>query len=422
MNELNDLGIQHIWYNSCMLTKESYLNWVEISRSAIFHNIKTFRKLVGSHVILAPTVKANAYGHGLIGFSKMALQAGADWLCVDALFEARELRKAGIKAPIYIMGYVMKKDLAEAVRLSCRLVVYSRETIAELARAAKKLKKKARVHIKVETGNYRQGIPAQEALALARYVCKFPQIELEGIATHFANIEDIGASDLVRSETEHLQSRDAPRKLKIGNFPAYQLENFLAAAAELKRYGIKIPMLHCANSAATLLFPETHLNMARVGISAYGFWPSENVKIAMHNLNPRVSLKPVLSWKTRIAQIKTVPRGAHIGYGCTYRAPHKIKLAVLPVGYYEGYDRGISDGGYVLIHGKRAPIRGRVCMNMTMVDITNIAEARAEDEAILIGKNGRKEITAEEMASWINTINYEIPTRINETLPRVVVK
>lgn len=375
-----------------------FLSWVEVSRSALEHNIKIFRKLVGKKVLLAPSVKANAYGHNLVETSKIVLKSGADWLCVNALFEARKLRADGIKSPLYIMGYVLKKDLAEAVKLGCRLVVYNRETVKALADAARQSRKKAYIHIKVETGNNRQGILMDELEDFARFVKKFPDVVMEGIATHFANIEDTMDSSYAR----------------------YQLQNFLAACEGLKKIGVKIPIQHCANSAATILFPETHFDLVRPGIAVYGLWPSEEVKKVAQKKHRFISLNPVLSWKTKIAQIKEIPKGAFIGYGCTYKTSRRTRLAILPVGYYDGYDRGLSNKAHVLIHGKRAPVRGRVCMNIIMVDVTDIPQARVEDTAVLLGKDGREEIMAEHMAEWAETINYEITTRIHEGIPRVI--
>lgn len=379
-------------------TKFTFLTWAEINLSALQHNIKVLRKQIGNQVILAPSVKANAYGHGMVEISKIALASGADWLCVNSLFEAEILRKNGIKAPIYIMGYVLKKDLAEAIRLHCRLVVYNKETVAELGRAAEKLRKKVRVHIKVETGNNRQGVLMSEIFDFVEFARKFPFIEIEGLATHFANIEDTVDDRYAR----------------------FQLENFKKTLAALATRGIHIPIPHCANSAATILFPETHFGMVRPGITVYGLWPSEEVKSAAKKRHRLISLRSVLSWKTRIAQIKEIPKGSFVGYGCTYKTKRETRLAILPVGYYDGYDRGFSNKSHVLIHGKRAPVRGRVCMNITMVDVTDIPTARVEDTVTLLGRDGREEIAAEYLADLIGTINYEVTTRIHEGIPRII--
>lgn len=388
-----------------MSNPKNSLIWVEINKKALINNIKLFRSLIGPKTILAPCVKANAYGHDLVKTAKIVLASGADWLNVNALFEAEELRKVGVKAPIYIMGYVMKSALTETIKLNCRLVVYNKETIAALARAAKKIRKKALVHLKIETGNNRQGILMEDVLDFVAYAKKFPQIEIEGISTHFANIEDISVNEAKR----------------FSAYPAFQLKNFQHAIKILKNIGINIPIRHCANSAATLLFPETFLDMVRPGIAVYGLWPSPEVKTASQKFKNPLELTPVLSWKTRIAQIKKVKKGSYIGYGCAYRAKRDMKLAILPIGYYDGYDRRFSNNGYVLIRGKRAKICGRICMNITMVDVTDISAARREDTATLLGKSGREEITADSLAKLAGTINYEITTRINERIPRIII-
>lgn len=386
-------------YKKMSNSQKSLLTWAEVSRKALFYNIKMLRKQIGKKVVLAPAVKANAYGHGLLETSKTIMQAGANWLCVNALFEAQALRKTGIRAPIYLMGYVMKKDLVDAVMLGCRLVVYNRETIRELGKVTERLKKRVRVHIKIETGNNRQGVLLEEVVDFAKYIQKFPFIEIEGASTHFANIEDTADS----------------------SYAMFQLKNFYDALESLKRAGFSIPLAHCANSAAALLFPQTHFQMVRSGIITYGLWPSEELKKQVREKDPSIMLLPVLAWKTRIAQIKEVAKGEFIGYGCTYQTKRKTRLAILPVGYYDGYDRGFSNKSSVLIHGKRARVLGRVCMNIIMVDVTDIRQARVEDTATLLGRDGKEEITAEELAAFGDTINYEVTTRINEKIPRILV-
>lgn len=382
---------------------ENHLNWVEISKKALINNIKVIRRKIGPGILLAPCVKANAYGHGLIEISKLAISGGADWLCVNALFEAKILRQAGIKSPIYIMGYVPGNDLKEAIRLNCRLIVYNRETVVRLAKEAGPLRKKAIIHIKIETGNNRQGVLINDLLDFVGFTKKFPQIEIEGMATHFANIEDINPQSPLRK------------------FPVQQLENFKSAIRLLEKNGIRIPIRHCANSAATILYPETYFEMVRPGIAVYGLWPSEEVKISAQKKHAFLKLQPVLSWKTRIAQIKEVPAGGYIGYGCTYRAKAKMKLAILPIGYYDGYDRRFSNKSHVLIRGEPAAVRGRVCMNIIMADVTKIPRAAVEDEVTLIGKDGKREITADYLAELIGSINYELTTRIRESIPHVLV-
>jgi len=365
--------------------------WIEISREALSHNVKQFRDLVGPNVILSCCVKANAYGHGLVESAKVMLEAGADWLDVNALYEAEILRAAGIDTPIYVMGYVSLEELEKASDLDVRLVVYNRETIEKLEAIGKPVK----VHLKLETGNNRQGVREEDLPVFLDLFENTKLVQLEGVSTHFANIEDT---------LDH-------------SFAMEQLARFKEMAAQ---FDVKIK--HCANSAATMLFPKTYFNMVRVGIASYGLWPSNETRVAVEReVDFRIELKPVLTWKTMIAQVKDVPAGEYISYGCTAKMSRDSKIAVLPVGYYDGYDRGLSNQSYVLIDGQRAPLRGRVCMNMVMVDVTDIPGVKVEDEVVLLGSQGDENLSAEQMGSFIGTINYEISTRINERIPRIVV-
>jgi len=376
------------------------LTWVEISKCALQNNIKQFRNIISRDTILCPCIKANAYGHGLIETAKIFLKAGADWLSVNALYEARALRKTGITAPVYILGYVPFKGIREALELDCRLVVYNYETVNKIGEAAQQSGKTARVHIKVETGGNRQGVLENELFEFAKHINTFKNIEIEGLATHFANIEDT---------TNH-------------SFAELQFRRFETASNHLGTAGIDIPIKHCANSAATILFPKTHFQMVRVGISSYGMWPSNETYVSfVKERKNNFDLIPAFTWKTRIAQIKTVPAGEFIGYGCTYKTSHETRIAILPVGYYDGYDRGASSG-HVLIRGKRAAIRGRVCMNIIMVEITDIPEAKIEDEVVLIGQSSDEIVSSEQFAQWAGTINYEVTARVNDRIPRIVVE
>lgn len=381
---------------------DDHTSWVEINKKALLNNVLIIRQCIDSEVLISASVKANAYGHGSTAVSHILTREKKIWFGVHSLEEATVLRESGIKNPIYIMGYVLNKNLKKVVELDLRLVAYNKETLAALSRHASKLKKKAHVHVKVETGNNRQGVGMNEVVSFIKHARTLRGIHIEGLCTHFANIEDIEAEG---------QSK----------YSAFQLENFVRVQNELAKAGIKIPLSHCANSAATLIYPQTHLNMVRPGIALYGLWPSEFVKKSFLKMRPRAKLMPALSWKARIAQIKKVPKGAYIGYGCTYRTKRASTIAIIPIGYYDGYDRGFSNKAYVLIAGKKAPVRGRVCMNIIMVDVTDIPQARLEAVATLLGKDGSAEITAEYLADLIGTINYEITTRIREGIPRIVV-
>jgi alanine racemase len=288
------------------------LTWVEISKSALSHNISQFRRVVRPGTILCPCVKANAYGHGLLSAASVFCEAGAQWLSVNALYEAEKLRAAGITCPVYILGYVSKSQLRRAIELDCRLAVYNKETLEALNRAAKDLGTSARVHLKIETGTNRQGIAPASLATFTQQAYTCGHIVVEGISTHFANIEDT---------TDH-------------SYAECQFNTFIKAAAGLEEAGMRIPMKHCANSAATILFPETHLDMVRVGISAYGMWPSNETYVSyVKERKNDFSLRPAFTWKSRIAQVKTVPAGQYIGYGCTFKTSHETRLAVIPVGY-----------------------------------------------------------------------------------------
>ena len=394
--------------------------WIEISKKALQNNISQFQKLIGHKVNPAPflgvfppgryytekrcrvklmaVVKANAYGHGLVEVAKIAARSRADWLGVDSIDEAIKIRKAGIKAPILIMGYTLLSRLKDVVKYDFRQVIYNRETVEILAKQAKN-NKKASIHLKVETGTSRQGLEKEELLELAKFIKKHPQIEIEGIYTHYANIEDT---------TDHSYARQ-------------QLKRFKEAVSLLEKNNIKIPVKHTACSAAVILFPETYFDMVRLGISMYGLWPSKETFVSAQEKKRRMKLEPILTWKTKIAQIKQVRAGTSVSYGLTERVSQDSKIAVLPIGYWDGYDRRLSGIANVLIRGKRCKALGRVCMNMIIADVSHVPNVKLEDEVVLLGKQGQEEITADELAQKIGTINYEVVTRINPLIPRIVV-
>jgi len=299
-----------------------------------------------------------------------------------------------------VMGYVPLDRLAGVVDHDLDLVVYNEAALEPLERAAAQADRPARVHLKIETGTHRQGIAEADVPSFAGRVDASPGLELRGISTHFANIEDT---------TDH-------------GFARTQIEAFERVHATLREAGHEVPLRHAACSAAALLFDRTHLDLARVGISLYGLWPSKETYVScLEHGRPTLDLRPVMSWKTRVAQVKAVPEGAFVGYGCTYRTTRDSRIAVLPVGYFEGYDRGLSGVAHVLVRGRRAPVRGRVCMNMCMVDVTDVPGVEVEDEVVLLGRQGDERISAEQLAQWCGTITYEIVCRIHPSLPRVVV-
>ncbi len=385
------------------MNKNNHTTWIEISQSAYAHNLAFFRKKIPPTTELSVVIKSNAYGHGMLEIARLAVQSGADSFCVHSLDEALQLRKAGFGQDILIMGPVPLGRLSEVVEHNFRLALFTTETLRELARLAQAGNQPVRVHLKLETGTYRQGINERELPRFLAALKEAPLLQLEAVYTHFANIEDT---------TNH-------------DYALRQLQRFTEMAEAVQKSGFPGVKKHTACSAAILLFPETHFDMVRLGISQYGLWPSRETFVSYkirHTRNGEDVLRPVLSWKTRVGQIKEVPADHCIGYACTYQTTRDSRIAVLPIGYADGYDRGLSNQSYVLIHGQRAPIRGRVCMNLIMVDVTDIPDVRLEDEVVLIGRQGNEVITADYLAGLIGTINYELVTRINWQIPRVVVE
>lgn len=386
---------------------EEALTWVEVDGYALQQNVITLKARLPKGSLLAVAVKSNAYGHGLILSAKAFIEGGADWLCVHSIGEARALRQAGITVPIYLFGPCALSSLEEALALQVRLVTYTHEQITCLAEISKGAPKSSiKLHLKVETGNHRQGLKLPELISLVEEIKNYPQFDIEGLSSHFANVEDT---------TDH-------------RFAETQLERFNQAYQALCDLGIPPKIRHIANSAATILWPERVMDMARVGISAYGLWPSKDTQAVAQQLALMkqlllAELQPALTWKTRIAQIKSVNAGESIGYGCSFVTTRASRIAVIPVGYFEGYDRSLSNIAYVLVHGQRAPIRGRVCMNMCMIDVTDISEVSLGDEAVLLGRQTGKDgtvcLSAEQLASWANTINYEIIARISPEILRI---
>jgi alanine racemase len=375
----------------------SSLVWVELDSKAPDHNVKELRKNVRKEVLFCAVVKSNAYGHGVAQILK--LLPSADWFAVNSLEEGIELRELGVKKPVLLLGHVPLARLKEAARAHLRLTVYNRETLTALSRLNGG-EDPVPIHLNVETGTGRQGVPMEDLPSFVRHIQNTKNAVLEGVSTHFANIEDT---------LNH-------------EYAEQQLTAFGEALSIIEKNVEKPRIVHTACTAAAILFPKTHFNMLRAGIGIYGLWPSRETYLStLMGQLPVPDLRPVLSWKTRIAQIKTVKEGSYIGYGCTYKTTRETRLGVLPVGYADGYDRKMGNTAYVLVKGRRAPVIGRVCMNLCMIDVTDIPGVKLEDEVVLLGKSGPEAITAETMAGWASTINYEIVTRINPSLERRVV-
>jgi alanine racemase len=371
--------------------------WVEIDTKALIHNTAVFRKSVGPNRKLAAVVKSDAYGHGLIEVSKTVLKAGVDWLAVFSVEEGFLLRNANIDAPILVLGPPSPGKIAHAAKAGLRLTAASLDIARLVAMEGGGLNTK--VHLKIETGTNRQGLRPQD-LPKAVSLLKDGGAEIEGAYTHFADIEDT---------TDH-------------SFAESQLNTFTNRIEALKAEGHSPPILHTACSAATILFPDTYFEMVRVGIALYGLWPSSETKVSAKMLGRNdMDLRPVMSVKTRLAQINEVEAGQYIGYGRSFRTTRPSRLAVVPVGYADGYDRALSNQSHVLVRGVRAPVRGRICMNLMMVDVTDIPDAARNDEVVLLGRQEKEEITAEWLAKLAGTINYEIVTRFAPSAKRVMI-
>jgi alanine racemase len=305
------------------------------------------------------------------------------------------------------MGYVPPEGAEALVEHDLRPVIYDLAVLDAVEAAAGRSGKNFPVHLKFETGTNRQGILEADLPGYAERFRAATAVVLEGISTHFANIEDT---------TDH-------------RFAEEQLVRFEAAVERLRAAGFRVPIRHTACSAAALVFPETRFEMVRLGIAQYGLWPSKETLLSYRSRSdgtvdaddPRGALHPVLTWKTRVTQVKDVPAGAYVGYGCTYQTTRPTRIAVLPIGYADGYDRRLSGQAHVLVGGRRAPVRGRVCMNLTMVDVTDVPAVALEDEVVLLGRQGEQEIRAEQLAGWIGTIHYEVVARISASIPRLPV-
>lgn len=371
---------------------------VEISSKNLIHNLNQFKKKVGKKAKMMAVVKANAYGHGIKKVAKIVSQNKIDWFGVNSLEEGLLLRQLKMKQPILVLGYIPLVEIKKAIEKELSFVVYNPETVKKANSVASRLKRKAKIHLKIETGTNRQGIQLADLTSFIQFCLNKENIQVQGIYTHYANVEDT---------LDH-------------HFAMSQLKKFKKAVDLVYQQGIE-PICHTACSAAAILYPKTYFDLIRLGISLYGLWPSREVEVLANHSRKKINLKPVLSWKSIIAQIKEVDEGETVGYGRSYKANRKMKIAIVPVGYWDGYDRRLSNHGRVLVKGQFVPIVGRICMNILMVDVSGIDDLSPEETVVLLGKQGRNEITANELAEKIGTINYEVVTRINSLITRKVI-
>jgi alanine racemase len=362
------------------------ITYATIDLGAIAHNVRALKAHIGPAVALIAVVKANGYGHGAVEAARAALDGGASACAVGRVDEGVELRRAGLTCPILVMGYAPPDTALAVVGFDLTATVTTWETAQALSACAEATGRKAPVHAKVDTGMGRFGLLPDEAAPFVSQIAALPGLDLEGMYTHFA------AADQADKE-----------------YTRRQLARFRQVLEAVQGAGHHIRLCHAANSAATLNLPETHLDAVRTGIAIYGLRPSAEVE-------PCVELRPALSLKSRVARLRTLPAGASISYGQTYITERPTPVALVPVGYGDGYHRRLSNRGAVLINGRRAPIVGRVCMDQFVVDVTGVPGVAQDAEVVLIGAQGGERITAEEVAGWAGTINYEVVTSL---LPRV---
>ncbi len=361
----------------------------EIDLDAIAHNVRVASRLAGPGVALAAVVKADAYGHGAIPVARIALRAGATWLGVAVPEEAVALRADGIRARILVLGPITPDQAALVVAHDLDQCVSDVPQAEALSREAVSRGRAARLHLKVDTGMGRVGLPPRAIRAAAERIAALPGVQLAGLMTHFAESD-----------------ADDPA------FTREQLARFDAVSREVRAAGLEIPLRHAANSAALMRFPGARLDLVRPGIMLYGCHPCATRRADDPPLTPALRLRTVVS------QIADVARGASVSYGRTFVAARDTRVATLPIGYADGLPRLLSGRGHALIRGRLVPIVGRVCMDMTMVDVTEAPEARTGDEAVLIGRQGAAEITADDVAGLAGTISYEILSRIGPRVPR----
>lgn len=372
--------------------------WIEISQSAFEHNIQYYRNLIGN-CMLAVVVKANAYGHGLHEIGSLCQHNNqVNWLCTASLSEALSLRKHGITKPILVMSTIFDDDPVLAYKYNIDLIADNYDTIFYFNKIGADIKKKISIHIKIDTGMSRFGLSTDEALPCITKTLTLPYITINGIYSHFSESAN---SDFF--------------------FTQQQLYAFTKIIKELTRHGISIPYYHIANSAAVSSLVLQHTNFVRLGAGAYGLIPFNDNDMIIHRYHTAIMPKQILTWKTKIINIKKVPAHSFIGYDRSYQTTQETTIAIIPIGYYDGYDRRLTNQGiiFIRINNSYAPVIGRICMNVTMIDISTIDNVRIGDEVLIIGPY--QSITANSIAKKIGCYNpREVTTRLNVIIPRIV--
>ena len=368
--------------------------WIEIDVRALYRNAESFLRLIPASTRLMAVIKSNAYGHGLVHVAHILAPMPRLWFGVDSITEALRLRREGIKNPILVLGFTLVSRIREAEKNDIVLAVSTMDTL----KAIGALKRRPAIHIKIDTGMHRQGFFPADMPTVIRMLKRF-KIKPQGVFTHFSSAKDPGDLRYTRK----------------------QYAIFGGVTSEMERAGFRGMIRHAAASGGMLLFPESHLDMVRVGMGLYGYWPSPEARIKDERQKIKIELQPVLAWKTIVSEIKNIPKGALVGYDGTECVRRHTRMAVLPVGYWHGIDRGLSGKGHVLIRGKRAKMLGRFSMDMTVVDVTDISGVRQGDEVVLIGRQGKQVLSADEIGDIIQTTAYEVLVRINPLIRRIIV-
>lgn len=365
-----------------------------VNLDAICHNVLAAKKIVGDNTKIMAIIKADGYGHGAVTIAKTLNNIEVDAFGIAIIEEGIELRKAGINKPILILGYTPVQQYKYLLKYDITQTIFQLNAAQELSKAAMKLQKKAKIHIKIDTGMSRIGFSdTKESLDEIKQISLMEGIQIEGIFTHFA-------------------CADEKEKASAKN----QLERYLNFVNCLEQLGIYIPIKHISNSAGVIDLPEAHLDMVRCGIATYGLYPSDEV------IKESIILKPAMEIKSHVSYVKEIEAGIGVSYGSTFVTTRKTKIATIPVGYGDGYPRGLSSKGRVLIHGKSAPILGRVCMDQFMVDVTEIENVNQGDAVTLVGKEGDEFISVEELANLANSFNYEFICNVGKRVPRIYYK
>ena len=364
---------------------------LEINLDNLAYNIKATRKYINKDTLIMAIVKANAYGHGAIASSRIFLENGADRLGVSILREGIELRKAGIEAPILLLNYTPQDQYKYIVEYDLIQTIYRYEDAEALSKVALSMGKTMKIHIKIDTGMSRIGfLPGQESIEAIVKISKLPNIEIEGIFTHFAKADEIDKT-----------------------FTHIQFNRFIDLVNELEEKGVDIAIKHVANSATVIDMAEYNLDMVRPGLILYGHYPSEEVQ------KENLFLRPAMTLKSRISNIKTIDKGEGVGYNHSYIAKKKTHIATIPIGYADGYSRMLAERSYVSVDGEKAEVVGKVCMDQIMVDVSHIENVEVGDEAILFGCKEKGSPSLDETANWIGTLNYDILCMISRRVPRI---